>query len=103
MGRSTKDTARAIMHLLLIVPLAIIAVTIAVLPVLIMSVREHRRSATGRTEHRISSSYGTRPSDRLRPASRIPTGDAEPIWRQWVDPSVEPVESRDSRPLIGAR
>ena len=103
MGRSTNHTARAIMHLLLIVPLAVIAVTIAVLPILIVSVREHRRTTPGRTDHRPSSSYSTRPSDKLRPVSRIPTGDAEPIWRQWVEPSGEPVEPRESRPLIGAR
>lgn len=103
MGRSTNHSARAIMHLLLIVPLAIIAVTIAVLPVLMMSVHEHRRMTTDAAEYRSPSSYSTRRSDRLRPASRIPTGDAEPIWRQWVEPTGEPVESRDSKPLIGAR
>ena len=90
------------MHLLLIVPLAIIAVTIAVLPVLMMSVSEHRRMTADSTE-RLASSYSTRRSDRLRPTSRIPTGDAEPIWRQWVEPAAEPLESRGSKPLIGAR
>ncbi len=94
------------MYVFIMIPLAILAVAIAVVPVLAMSVREHRR-LTGMSHQLVEGStlneYRTRPTTKARPASRIAIGVNDPVWHQWVDSDNGTTEPREARPLVGAR
>ncbi len=91
------------MSALLITVLAVVAVAVAVLPVLLMSVHEHRRIHATVPARATLDSYGTRSSTKVRPASRIPVGDAEPIWRSWVEADPATASARPTRDLVSAR
>ena len=94
------------MYVFIMISLAILAVAIAVVPVLAMSIREHRRS-TGVSDHPAEGStlneYRTRSTTKARPASRIAIGVNDPVWHQWVESDNGTTEPRESRPLVGTR
>jgi hypothetical protein len=94
------------MYVFIMIPLAILAVAIAVVPVLVTSVREHHR-LTGVNDQLAEGStlneYRTRPTTKARPASRIAIGVNDPVWHQWVESDNGITEPREAKPLVGAR
>jgi hypothetical protein len=94
------------MYAFIMVPLAVLAVGIAVVPVFVMSVREHRR-LLGVSDDLVGGAtlteYRTRPTTKARPASRVAIGGNDPIRHPWVESDNATAVPREARPLVGAR